>query len=248
MKNIIIGILLSGLACLSSCSSNEYQMYSGDARIHFSNPADSVKSYSFYFEPSSVTQDTIFFEVSTIGYTSEHPRAFSLKTVELPGTVSPEEGIHYKSLTDPELFKWYSIAPGKTSAKIPLVILRENLKDRTTYTLQIEIAENENFSLGEPDKLHRKVVFSKGLLKPNSWTIHSETYYFGKYSYNKHEWMIQQTEKNWDEEFLQELEREPGSKIFWRDKLNELLLLWQSNPQNPTLVDDDGIEINGFPN
>ena len=36
--------------------------------------------------------------------------------------------------------------------------------------------------------------------------------------------MIEQTGKKWDDEFLTALNDEPGSDMYWRDKLNEYLL------------------------
>ena len=100
----------------------------------------------------------------------------------------------------------YSVEAGSVKARVPVVIFRNKLAERTTYYLRLEIVENDFF---------------------------------------KHMWMIEQTGKKWDDEFLTALNDEPGSDMYWRDKLNEYLL--EYNRQGNILLDDDNREITGFP-
>ena len=109
----------------------------------------------------------------------------------------------------------------------------------------LEIVENDFFKTGVKTELHRTVVFSKDLLKPAGWGGYLESVVLGPYSINKHMWMIEQTGKKWDDEFLTALNDEPGSDMYWRDKLNEYLL--EYNRQGNILLDDDNREITGFP-
>ena len=88
-------------------------------------------------------------------------------------------------------------------------------------------------------ELHRTVVFSKDLLKPAGWGGYLESVVLGPYSINKHMWMIEQTGKKWDDEFLTALNDEPGSDMYWRDKLNEYLLEYNRPVQCGDLADTD---------
>lgn len=245
MKYIKLYILLPTVIVLACCSRNEYKYYSGDSKIQFNEIQDSLKRYSFYFEPAGKTQDTIFFEVSTIGYTSDKDRPFRICQVAVENAVNPVEGVHYKSFDDPDILKWCVIKPGMVTARVPVVLLRGALEERVTYTLRIQVVENGEFNYGESDKLWRKAEFSSGLLRPDAWGYYERTYW-GPYSYSKHEWMIRQTGKKWDDEFLGQVKAEPGSAYYWKDKLNDLLKTYNEN--NPPLCDDDGVIINGFPN
>lgn len=139
----------------------------------------------------------------------------------------------------------YSVEAGSVKARVPVVIFRNKLAERTTYYLRLEILENDFFKTGVKTELHRTVVFSKDLLKPAGWGGYLESVVLGPYSINKHMWMIEQTGKKWDDEFLTALNDEPGSDMYWRDKLNEYLL--EYNRQGNILLDDDNREITGFP-
>ena len=63
----------------------------------------------------------------------------------------------------------YSVEAGSVKARVPVVIFRNKLAERTTYYLRLEIVENDFFKTGVKTELHRTVVFSKDLLKPAGW-------------------------------------------------------------------------------
>ena len=107
----------------------------------------------------------------------------------------------------------YSVEAGSVKARVPVVIFRNKLAERTTYYLRLEIVENDFFKTGVKTELHRTVVFSKDLLKPAGWGGYLESVVLGPYSINKHMWMIEQTGKKWDDEFLTALNDEPGSDM-----------------------------------
>ena len=58
----------------------------------------------------------------------------------------------------------YSVEAGSVKARVPVVIFRNKLAERTTYYLRLEIVENDFFKTGVKTELHRTVVFSKDLL------------------------------------------------------------------------------------
>lgn len=84
---------------LGACNSNDYKMYSGEAYIQFSETKDTLQRYSFYFQPEQVTEDTVWFEVITTGYTSSDPRSFKVVQGQIEGQNNAVAGEQYKFLT-----------------------------------------------------------------------------------------------------------------------------------------------------
>ena len=97
MKSVLISGLLAG--CWAACNSNDYKMYSGEAYIQFSETKDTLQRYSFYFQPEQVTEDTVWFEVITTGYTSSDPRSFKVVQGQIEGQNNAVAGEQYKFLT-----------------------------------------------------------------------------------------------------------------------------------------------------
>ena len=97
MKRFLISGLLAG--CWAACNSNDYKMYSGEAYIQFSETKDTLQRYSFYFQPEQVTEDTVWFEVITTGYTSSDPRSFKVVQGQIEGQNNAVAGEQYKFLT-----------------------------------------------------------------------------------------------------------------------------------------------------
>ncbi len=232
------------LLLLCSCSRNEYKYYSGESRIQFLDIKDSVRTSTFYYDAPEVILDTVWFTLQTTGYPAKIDRPFKIAQFMASDMNNAEEGLHYKALS--ELEENYYVPANSTQVKIPVILYRENLAPNTAYYLNIEILENEFFKQGENVRLWRRIVFSKDLLKPKNWTDWFSRYILGEYSINKHRWMIEQTGKRWDNDFLDKTYKEPGASYYWQEKLNEYLQAY--NAVNPPLTDDDGIEITGFPN
>lgn len=59
----------------------------------------------------------------------------------------------------------YSVEAGSVKARVPVVIFRNKLAERTTYYLRLEIVENDFFKTGVKTELHRTVVFFKRFTK-----------------------------------------------------------------------------------
>lgn len=253
MKKIYYLLSIITLLTANSCNNEDYMLYSDDSRIQFGPPSkyvynatyqlmDTAKSYTFVYDNASVTQDTIFFDVYTMGKTSNKDRTFKLKQVEVTGADNCVPGVHYKAFTDPTVNKHYVIPAGKTYVSAPIVFLRDaSLKDKI-YTLRVEIEENENFKAGETYKLWRKAYIADRLIKPNAWTTSVETYYLGKYSYVKHSWMVAQTGLKWDQDFLAPVVASYAEISYWKAKFKALLAIYNSNPANPgvPLTDETG--------
>lgn len=235
---VLFSLVLFGVAC----ENNEVQMYSGVNAIQLNAAGDTLKRYSFYFKDPKIVEDTICLRFRTTGYMSAVDREFILKQVEIDSVVNAIAGTHYKILDNNIL----RIPANEVFVDIPITLLRSNLKPRTSYFIHFTLEENNNFKLGEIDKLRCIVEFSADLMQPAFWDDYYSRFYLGAWNYNKHLWMIEQTGHNWDDKFFENWKTEPGLSYFWRDKLNELLSIY--NTTHGSLLDDDGNEIMGFPN
>ena len=238
MRTIGLGLLLLILAV--ACQKNDLKMYSGENAIQMADAGDSLNRYSFYFQEDEVKEDTIWIKFRTTGYTSSSPREITLRQVELEGVMNAVEGTHY-SLA-PEVLR---MPANEVYVDIPIVLHREPLAAKTSYYIDFELVGNNEFELGETDKLNFKIEFSSDILKPSLWDDYNTKYRWGAWSYNKHLWMIEQTGHMWDDVFLTEVYAEPGLSKFWCEKLNELLFKY--NEAGYVLVGDNGVVINGFP-
>jgi hypothetical protein len=247
MKNIIKFIISAiVLLIIASCGPKDYMLYNDSAKLQFGpresgiyKPKvqlhDTVKSYTFYYEPASVTQDTLFFDIYVVGGPTNEDRAFKLQQVEVPNETNAIAGTHYKSFTDPTVSSAYVIKAGDVHAFVPIVMLRDaTLKTLAKVVLEFKIVKNSNFEEGEVDKLWRRAEFTDMLSKPNAW----RSYYFEKYSNVKHKFMIEQTGEKWDDNFLRNIDYAKFS--FWKIKFKTLLINYNKVHPNDPLTDEDG--------
>lgn len=254
MKKIIYTASLLAALFLTSCNDENYLLYEGDARLQFGPTPnyiysattqlnDTAKSITFVYDDASVKQDTVFFDIYTMGNISNQDRAFKLKQVTVPGVDNCVAGVQYKAFNDPSVTKHYVIKAGTNHMLVPIVFLRDASLKNLIYTLRLEIEENENFKLGESYKLWRKVQVADRLARPNSWTTYMETYYLGKYSYVKHGWMIAQTGYRWDQDFIAAIYTNGYAEMsYWKARLKALITIYNGNPANPgvPLTDETG--------
>ncbi len=238
---------------LASCTNDDYMLYDGEARLQFGPPrnalystssqlTDTLKSYTFVYEPASKTQDTVFFDLYTMGKVADKDRAFKLRQVTIPGAENAVAGVHFKSFDDASLQKDYVVKAGTSYTRVPVVILRDVTLKSKIYYLKLEIVENEFFKLGEKTKIWRKVSIADRLIRPNRWTAYVENYYLGKYSYVKHDWMVKQTGEKWDDIFLAPVLADYAEIDYWNAKLTKMLSDYNKVPTNPgvPLTDEFG--------
>lgn len=177
-------------------------------------------SYSFVYGPSDLTNDTLWFEVETMGFTSDKDRPVSLVQVST-GENDAVPSKHYVAFNDPSLASKYVIPAGKARAKLPIVLLRDASLQTETVTLKLSIQDNEYFVQGYPEFQTRTITFTDQLAEPSKWTapitmaynysgyIYYYTtyfyYYFGNYGVVKHRFLIEKTGKAWDDDYIEEL-------------------------------------------
>ncbi len=212
MKNKILTYLTLAviIATLSACEKS-LEVYDAGNGLTFyyevpayASPIDTITiSYSFVYAGSSVTRDTIWVPVETIGKLSDVDRTISIEQIETSG-VNAVAGTHYIAFDDASLAAYYVVEAGQTMASIPVVLLRDASLKTEDVTLLIQIQKNDDFTLTKPDRNTLKITFSDQLVKPNNWAYYA-TRYFGDYGPVKHQWLIDITGNKWDYDYLYDI-------------------------------------------
>jgi hypothetical protein len=251
MKGYKIILLLSGMLLLNACN-EEYLVYNDLARLQFGpvpsrmyqasfNYADTLKTYTFFYEPSGVVQDTLYFDLYAIGGPSNTDRPFRLEQVQAPDTLNAVAGTHYIGFNDNRVANLYVIPAGEVHLRLPIVTLRDPSLKQQGVILRFQVVQNEHFAPGDPKLTWRMGFITERLSRPAAW-IGS----YGPYSEVKHAWMIQATGQRWDQEFMAEIMSDFSNLSFWIATLKMLLLDYNNaNPGSP-LTDEFG-ELVFFP-
>lgn len=258
MKTNYIQITIFSLtAMLFSCSTNDLMTYQGDSYIQFGpdpslagktsklyqtsfNYDDTLRTYTFVYEPAEVTQDTVFFDIFALGGPSHTDRSFSLQQQMVGGVLNAVAGEDYIPFDDAQLKNMYVIRAGAVHTSTPIVMLRSKHLQDTVVTLKINVVSNENFKVGDSTLVWRKLTFTDELMRPNNWTATVSKYYFGTYSTVKHRFMVEKTGEKWDEEFLAEILKNYSLLTYYRLILKKALIEYNTaHPEHP-LKDESG--------
>ena len=245
---------LIGLVVLfiTSCI-DDYSVYEGGNYIQFGpelsriysttyNYADTTKLYSFYYFPATKVQDTVYFDIYSIGSVATADRSFKLEQEQVPGIENAVSGTHFKAFNDAAISGKYVMKSGTSNTRVPIVMLRNSSLKQKEVVLKFKVVANENFKPGETALTWRKVIFSDKLSQPAAWNAS----YWGKYSTVKHAFMIEKTGQKWDQDFMAGIPSDYGLLTYWRSKLKSLLAEYNAaNPANP-LRDESG-ELVTFP-
>lgn len=235
---------------LHACS-EETLVYDDVARLQFGpepsgmyvtylNFADTLKAYTFVYEPTSVLQDTLYFDLYTIGGPSEIDRPFKLEQVQVPDTLNAVAGTHYIGFNDNRVAGLYVIKAGEVHLRVPVVTLRDPSLKENGVMLKIQVVQNEHFEPGDPRLTWRKGIITDRLTRPAAWDDAMERFYWGAYSEVKHAWMVEVTGERWDQEYMQEVQSDFANLSFWISTLKQLLIDHNNeNPGNP-LTDEFG--------
>lgn len=250
MRKIILVAVLFIL--LGACSQSEYMMYDDYARLQFgptpdkiyiqqSEWEDTLKTFSFLSLPTDKIQDTVYFDIYSIGVVSNDVRHYELEQIMLEETDNAVPGVHYKSFDDTEVKDLFVIPQNSAHALVPIILLRDTSLETKEYVLKFRIKENADFKLGDSRKCWRKLIMADVLLQPNNWIVG----YFGTYSKVKHRFMMAQTGLEWDEEYINSIKSDVSLCYYWQRKLQELLYDYNNDPANEDtpLLDENGYEV-----
>lgn len=198
MKKIEYIFSLFFLSTLFSCSANEFNLYSDVARLQFGT--DTLKRFSFFYSKDDVIQDTIFFNIYTIGKPCNYDRAFRLVQLQMENSENAIPNLHYKAFDSYEMKEKYMIPKNAVQTLVPIVLLRDaSLKEKTVF-LKFRIESNNEFLVGDSLFIWRKIEFTAQLSRPSKWDEVGGA--LGEYSFVKHAWMIKVTGFKWDNDYL----------------------------------------------
>lgn len=203
MKKIFLFI---ATVCLLSACEQDLPLYDDEtARLNFVyenvNRTDTISNYSFVYH-KQVEQDTVWFEVETMGFLSDKDRYCTIYQ-EPTGNNDAEAGVHYVSFDDPTYKKLLVIPADSVNAKIPVIVLNDESLKEKVVTLKIRIGTGEDFAQGFKDATTKILYITNKLQKPELWSSLFD-WYFGDYGTVKHQFMIDVTGKDWDDEYITE--------------------------------------------
>ena len=233
MKRLIyIALILTTV--ITGCKKNEQLLYHDIARVQLNDTA-TINS-TFVYDPATVTRDTVYVQVNTIGKTANNDREVKLVQVTEENEPFPAvAGVHYVSLDDPSLKKLMVIKANAVSAMIPIVLLRDTSLKTNSYRLQLQLTANDQFGLGEVQYRSIAIRFSDHLERFFSWRVDASQapafITFGKYSIGKHQFMIDVLHETIDEAWYQAASS-IGALTNYQNLLKTALAKFNSDPAN----------------
>lgn len=165
--------------------------------------------FSFVYSGSTITQDTVWMTVTTLGFVKDYDRALTIEQVTT-GENDAVAGKHYVAFDDESLKKYYVMPAGAVSTEIPVVVLRDASLKTNAVTLEIGIKENENFKVGYEADRYRTINISDKLSKPSNWEYQYFDVYVSVYTTGVHQFMIDVTGEKWDEEYIDAISSDAG--------------------------------------
>lgn len=218
---IVTGMLM--LTGMTSCE-KDLEVYSdATCRLNFYydvtdiskfKPEMARSTYSFVYGDADADNDTVWYEIETMGFTSDKDRPVSIEQIQEDGMTNAVPGKHYVPFNDPSLADKFLIPAGKARTKIPVVMLRDASLTQETVALRFRIKANEYFVIGYEPYAERVLYFTDMLAEPAKWTFDYPSWgshtvsladYFGTYGVVKHRFLIEETGEKWDDEYIDKL-------------------------------------------
>jgi hypothetical protein len=174
MKNIIITALAVALVGLAGCDQNRMTEYENSPGIYFywdqqfDSQHDSI-NHSFFLRPSSLTHDTVWVEVMTMGYTADEDRPVSIVQTNAGKPDAAVAGTHYVAFDTPDLARRMVVPAGEVKGRIPVVVIKDESLDTKKVRLELAVADNGHFRPGI-DRWRKFLVTTTSMTeKPNLW-------------------------------------------------------------------------------
>ncbi len=249
MKNKYLYLIFLPTLILGGCEKSKYMFFNDIARIQMDEEKE-IRT-DFLYKDKSITRDTVFLTVNTSGYPSDRPRRIALEQIseydvkylydnkgnltdsivtEKPHKAAP--GIHYVAMDDAEMEPLLVIPPHAVTLEVPVILLRDTSLTTEEYRLCLKLKATEDFTLGEKAHLSGTIIFSDKLSQPAFWTTHVETYYFGKYSTRKHEFMFEVIQEKLTDQWYKRIITDYAELLYIQDKLKKALDAYNSDPAN----------------
>lgn len=234
MNRLIYLVLIYLAAVTAGCSKADGLLYSDIARVQLDDT--STVNNTFFYQAAAVTRDTVYIKVNTIGALANYDREVKLTQFTETGILNPAvPGVHFVPLDDPSLKKLMVVKANKTTAMIPIVLIRDvSLKDKS-FRLALQLTGNDQFGLGEVQRRVCAILFSDRLERFYSWRVDNYTAAafssFGKYSTGKHQFMYDTLHEQIDEAWYKAIEV-IGAQQHYKNLLKDRLAIFNSNPAN----------------
>jgi hypothetical protein len=226
-----------------ACSELEVERYEDDPRLYFHRDASATKqrdsiSYSFFTQGETITRDTLWIEVRTMGLAAPVARPFRVKQVNEGDTLAAVAGVHYVSLDDANLTSLMLVAPGAVSARVPVVVLRDASLKRVEARMELTIVENEHFKAGVNSNLAFIIKISDFAVRPQGWTS-TWDYLFGAWGARKMFFLMEYL----DIDFNDMPPSEFDVLLYYAGLAKDMLDKYnKEHPDNP-LKEDDGTPV-----
>jgi hypothetical protein len=231
--------LVALVVTLPGCREMDIDTYENDPRLYFhrdvntSRQRDSI-SYSFFIQGETVVRDTVWVEIRTMGIPSATPRPFKVEQINAGDTLAARVGIHYLPFDSGELKELMQVAPGATSALVPVVLLRDISLKREEARLEIAIVENEYFKPGVESNLKFVVKSSDFAVKPASWNLWGVV--FNEWGPQKMLFLIQYLGIDFSEPAPTDID----PRLHYRGLAKELLMRYNDTHPGKPLAEEDG--------
>jgi hypothetical protein len=246
-------IIVILLAVAAGCKKADYMLYNGTARIQMADTG--VLNNTFVYEAPVVTRDTIYIRLNTIGGIADHDRTVTLKQIpeydityvrdpltnkitdstvkEKPFQAIP--GKHYVALNDASMQSLLVIRANKAFDSLPVILLRDTSLKSNSYRLRLRVVANSDFAIGETKAIEKTIQFSDRLERFESWKVDNSTapayLTFGKYSVNKHQFMIDVLKTKIDEEWYKAITL-AQAQTHYKNLLRDALAAFNADPAN----------------
>lgn len=171
------------------CERQGAGLYDAEPALRFGRGADGYGQqdsvvHSFFTVKEGVTRDTVFVELQTMGVLADVPRPVSIVQSNTGQPGAARAGVHYVAFDDPEVKDRFVIAPGRTSVRIPVILIYDNSLKTSKVRLEMEIGTNEWFIPGTESDRHFLITTTAASEQPQDW---EEGFYwhFGDWSVQK---------------------------------------------------------------
>ena len=245
-------IIVILLAVTIGCKKSPYLMYSDGTRIQIADT--STQSFSFFYEAATVTRDTVYVKLNTIGGITDRNRTVTVEQIPefdytykydpvtnkvIDSTANPRPnaavaGKHYVSFTDPGAQAIMFVQADSAIGRLPIILIRDTSLKSNTYRLRLRITANDEFMLGEKNFMEKTIVFSDKLERFESWKNDNTAPAvgtLGKYSTGKHQFMIDVLKVQIDEAWWQAILAAQAT-THYKNYLRDALLAFNTDPAN----------------
>ena len=249
MKNAGYIMLLGAMMGMGACEETEYQLFNDSARVQIEKDRE-VRTDFFYID-RSITRDTAYLTVQTIGGPQNYDRRINfeqipeykyeykyddkgnlIETIKTELTNKAVPGVHYVPMDDPEMKDLLIVPANSVEVKVPIILLRDPSLRKEEVRLCLQLKQTDDFLQGEKNRLSAVIIFADKLTKPNFWDAWVTKYYFGTYSSHKHEFMYEVAKEKIDEEWWNRLKTDMAEMNYFKMKFKKALVDYNNNEAN----------------